>query len=381
MKPIANYFMCFLLTGLMSVTALAQSTPPNQNEPRPLNDRLVSDRLDTDWKSRNPGFTSQPFRWYDDGDGYYGTYSNNNQDFMTRYDRSGNYVQTLSKKEWNDNVPVALRNSFLESPYKSQQVTSYWEVSDPGKKGYYLVFKDDHGKVSRVKADENGLISNDRMQTSNRAPKDTTNPMQTRQSTSTDTTKTTGENAMVLDTTSWPASSRLAVKEITDKYGKPDGVTAEELIWLNKGVWKKIAVTKSESKHSFPVEHTDMMTTTISHKVPQDKMDDLGKFDGSVTFDRTQGTLSARCDQEGNNFLALNLAHDIIAGKKTVDQARTAFGDIVKQKMNGANPAYMQKLTFKPDLNVGDPDKNITGLTRDDVVNGIKKTAGNIKQN
>lgn len=180
-----------------------------------------------------------------------------------------------------------------------------------------------------------------------------------------------------VDTSSWPATSRMAVKEITEKYGQPDGITKDELIWLNKGVWKKICISKSESKHSFPIEHTDMMTTTISHKVPVDKMDDLGKFDGSVTFDRTQGTLSARCDKEANNILALNLAHDIITGKKTVEQARTSYGDIVKEKMNGAHPVYMQKLSFATGTNTVDPDINTTGLTKEDVAKGIKKTASN----
>jgi len=184
-------------------------------------------------------------------------------------------------------------------------------------------------------------------------------------------------NDMVVDTSSWPEASRMAVKEIIGKYGKPDGVTDDEFIWLNKGVWKKICVTKGESKHSFPIEHTDMMTTTIGYKVPEDKMDDLGKFDGSVTFDRTQGTLSARCDKEGNNLLALNLAHDVITGKKTVEQARRSYGDIVKEKMNGSTPAYMQKLSFTTESNTADPDKNTTGLTKEDVAKGIKKTASN----
>jgi hypothetical protein len=190
-------------------------------------------------------------------------------------------------------------------------------------------------------------------------------------------TLTVESKNMEVDTSSWPLASRMAVKEIIDKYGKPDGVTAEELIWLNKGVWKKICITKSESKHSFPVEHTDMMTTVINYKVPQDKMDDLGQFDGSVTFDRTQGTLSARCDQEANNLLAINLAHDIIMGKKTVQQARTAFAVVVKEKMNGVNPAYMRKLSFIPETNTTDPDKNTTGLTKEDVTKGIRKTAKN----
>ena len=181
---------------------------------------------------------------------------------------------------------------------------------------------------------------------------------------------------MMPDVSSWPEASRMAVKEITDKYGKPDGVTKDELIWMKKGVWKKICINKKESKHSFPIEHTDMMQTTISYKVPMDMMDELGKFDGSVTFDRTQGTMSARCDKEGNNFLALNLANDIMTNKKTVEEARKAYGDIVKEKMNGANPVYMQKLTFSTQENTADPDLNTTGLTKEDVMNGMKLTGG-----
>ncbi len=174
------------------------------------------------------------------------------------------------------------------------------------------------------------------------------------------------------DVSTWPEASRMAVEEITAKYGNPDGITADELIWINRGVWKKICINKSETKHSFPIEHTDMMQTTITYKVPEEKMDELGKFDGSITFDRTQGTMSARCDKEANNFLALNLANDIILSKKTVEQARVAYGNIVKEKMKGGNPVYMQKLSFSKQSNTADPDKNTTGLTKEDVMKGMK---------
>lgn len=177
--------------------------------------------------------------------------------------------------------------------------------------------------------------------------------------------------------TGWAEASRLAVTEITTKYGKPDGVTADELIWIDKGIWKKITISKNETKHSFPIEHTDMLETTINYKVPEDRMDDLGRFDGSVTFDRTQGTLSARCDKEENNFLALNLACDIIEGKKTVDEARASYGDIIKEKMKGGNPVYMQKLSFVAKEDTADPDKNTTGLTKKDVLKGVRKIGSN----
>ena len=96
----------------------------------------------------------------------------------------------------------------------------------------------------------------------------------------------------------------------------------EKVAQINIAAPKIISISKKESKHSFPVEHTDMMMQSIFHKVPTDQYDDLAKFDGSVTVDRTQGLISARCDMEANNMLALNLVHDIITGKKTVAKAR-----------------------------------------------------------
>lgn len=183
------------------------------------------------------------------------------------------------------------------------------------------------------------------------------------------------DQEMAYDISKWPEASRLAGEEITAKYGKPDASTPNELIWMNAGPWEKICITKLESKHSFPIEHTDMMATTIKYKVPVAKMDDLGRFDGSVTFDRTQGTLTARCDKEANNILALNLAHDVITGEKSVKRARMAYGDIIREKMDGGRPVYMEKLSFSPSSNTVDPDINTTGLTKADVTKAV--TASN----
>jgi hypothetical protein len=175
------------------------------------------------------------------------------------------------------------------------------------------------------------------------------------------------------DVKSWPEASKMAAQEMITKYGKPDAIGADVLVWKNKGPWKCITVDKQETKHSFPIEHTDMMKQTISYKVPTGKFDELAKFDGSVIVDRTQGEMSARCDKEANNFLALNLANDIVTGKKTVDEARKAYGDIVKEKMNGGNPEYMSKLVFSSMSGTADPDINTTGLTKEDVMKGEKK--------
>lgn len=164
------------------------------------------------------------------------------------------------------------------------------------------------------------------------------------------------------DMKSWPMASQMAVKEQMELYGKPDEITPTMVVWYNNGPWKKTVVSKMETKHDFPKSHTDCMEQCISYKVPLDKYDELVHFDGSVTVDRTQGTIAARCDKQENNFLALNLAHDVITGKKSVEEARKSYGEMVKQAMAGNKPEYMKKLMFTSNMNAADPDMNTIGM-------------------
>ncbi|HXH31344.1 MAG TPA: DUF4142 domain-containing protein [Bacteriovoracaceae bacterium] len=146
----------------------------------------------------------------------------------------------------------------------------------------------------------------------------------------------------------WPARPRLAVEEMTAKYGEPLEVTSEQITWHNKGPYTRIMVTKKEIPHDFPKPHMDFLEHTVNYNVPADKVDDLVAFDGSVTVNRTAGELSARCDLEGHNVLTLNLANDIIRGEKSYQQARTAFGNYVVEDVKGNHPGYVEKLQFEP---------------------------------
>jgi len=156
----------------------------------------------------------------------------------------------------------------------------------------------------------------------------------------------------------WAKSSQMAAKEMMEKYGNPDEATPTMLVWNNNGIWKKTVISKEESTHNFPKTHTDCMVQSISYRVSPEKFTELGNFDGSVTVDRTQGTIAARCDKEENNMLALNLAYDIIQGRKTVAEARKSYGDMIMQAMNGNKPEYMMKLMFSSNMNAPDADIN-----------------------
>jgi hypothetical protein len=174
-----------------------------------------------------------------------------------------------------------------------------------------------------------------------------------------------GKKEGPVDLLTWPATAQDAAREIRGKYGRPDVESHDMLIWLDKKEWKMISISKAESIHSFPLEHTDVLEQTIHYRVPLEKYAELAAFDGSITLNRTQGTMSVRCYTEALNILSLNLAHDIVTGKRSVDEARTFYGDVVRNRLLGKDHEYTQRLLFKLEKDTADPDINITGLTKD----------------
>lgn len=156
---------------------------------------------------------------------------------------------------------------------------------------------------------------------------------------------------------SWPEASKMATEAMLKKYGAPSEVTATRLIWLNNGPWKETIISKEEVDHQFPMAHKDVMEQIIGYKVPPDKFDDLAQYDGSVIVERTKGTMAARCDKEEANFLALNLAHDIVRNNKTVSQAREYYARAIKESMSGKMDPYMQKLQFAAQTRTSDADQ------------------------
>jgi hypothetical protein len=156
----------------------------------------------------------------------------------------------------------------------------------------------------------------------------------------------------------WPKASKEALKFMTEKYGPPAAMTQEMASWGKTGPWKRTIVFAKEYPHEFPMHHTDVMQQWIDYKAPVDKYDELAMYDGSVVLERTSGEMSARCEKEGANFLALNLAHEIATGKRSVDDARSYYGEQVKAMMSGKPAPYMEKLMFTvPTSGTGDPDR------------------------
>lgn len=163
MKKIISYFICILAASGLSHATSAQELTSNTKEPS-LGEFLSLDstrnqRMENDLNKRNSLTKNQAVTWKYSGYGYNGTYTSNYVQYMAQYDIDGKYVETLTKKEWNDNVPAKLRSAYDQSIYKSQKVTGYWEVTDPDAKGYYLELNSDQNKPSQVWVNEDGKFS------------------------------------------------------------------------------------------------------------------------------------------------------------------------------------------------------------------------------
>jgi hypothetical protein len=130
------------------------------------------------------------------------------------------------------------------------------------------------------------------------------------------------------------------------------------LVWNNNGPWKRTILFKKEIPHDFPAPRTDFLQQVIDYRVPPDKVSELANYDGSVIVERTKGELSARCDMEELNMLALNLANNIITGKRGVDDARAYYAKAAMESKKGKPQTYAEHLAFQIARGgTQDPDK------------------------
>ena len=156
----------------------------------------------------------------------------------------------------------------------------------------------------------------------------------------------------------WPEKQRGTAEEMMAKYGEPAVVGERMLVWHDTGPFVKTVVMRDAVPHNFPMPHVDYLTQTVKHTVPASKLAALSEYDGSVWYHRTRGELSAQCDVEAMNLLALNLAHDVASGARTAADARAFYAKTAMAFKGGDRSSpYVTGLMFPQEPNAADPDK------------------------
>ena len=175
--------------------------------------------------------------------------------------------------------------------------------------------------------------------------------------------------ALVAD---WPKMAKSAADEIIKKYGQPNEAIPSRLIWYDNGPWKRTVVYRHEIPHNFPQPHTDVVEQFIDYHVPPEKFSELAKFDGSVIVERTAGEVSARCDMEAANFLALNMMHEIVTGKLTAEEARKVYSENTSAYVMNRSAPYAEAFQYEPPRGET-ADKDETTIAGDMVRQGVEK--------
>lgn len=173
----------------------------------------------------------------------------------------------------------------------------------------------------------------------------------------------------------WPPAPKKVAQETFEKYGLPNEATPTLLIWHDTGPWKRTIVTSDETAHDFPTPHTDFISQTINYDVPPEKLPELAEFDGSLIVYRTAGQVTASCDNEPANFLAVNLMHDIVEGKRTAEEARKQFGEQMAGWLMNRDAPYTEGVKFTQ------PVESETGYLDESVMKGpaVHQTVEKVK--
>jgi len=156
----------------------------------------------------------------------------------------------------------------------------------------------------------------------------------------------------------WPDVPREVAQTMMDAYGPPQEATPSRLIWFDNSPWQRTILYRDVVQHDFPMPHPDLLEQFIDYQAPPETFDELARYDGSVIVERTKGEMSARCDKEPMNFLAINLANDVATGERTVEEARQFYAETAMAFMEGQSDPYVEGFVFEvPSGDTGDPDE------------------------
>jgi hypothetical protein len=145
----------------------------------------------------------------------------------------------------------------------------------------------------------------------------------------------------------WPGPQQNVARQMLEKYGPPNEATPTRLYWYHNHPWKRTELTSDAVVHHWPTPHTDFLTQYLDYRIPPEQAHLIAMFDGSILVDRTRGEVAARCDSEAANVLGLNMVHELVTGKRTVQEARHTSEQNTVAYNAGRQAPYAERLLFE----------------------------------
>lgn len=140
--------------------------------------------------------------------------------------------------------------------------------------------------------------------------------------------------------------ANLSINAMVERYGPPKWVEPDRVVWENAGVWRRITVwdrVEEQRKQTAP----DNIEQAFTYPVPADMRRTVESFGPLIEVSEDASSLSVRSADEKFNFLAVNLADEIIRGVKTPEEAKAAYIRTVRLTHAGKTSPYTQSLQFQ----------------------------------
>jgi len=142
----------------------------------------------------------------------------------------------------------------------------------------------------------------------------------------------------------WPDDSRDLAGAIIDEYGAPDKTSSSRLVWTARPPWKNMTVFRRASDGG----RAALLLRTVAYVVPVQRWRALEAFGHGVEYDPLKGELSARSTGEAANFLALNLADEVVRGHLSAADASALYDKTLSLMLSGKSSSYTARLRFRP---------------------------------
>ncbi|MBI2787528.1 MAG: hypothetical protein HYX59_02495 [Elusimicrobia bacterium] len=142
----------------------------------------------------------------------------------------------------------------------------------------------------------------------------------------------------------WPTFSYRLARLMIARYGQPARASDHSLVWSGNGQWARTVVYRDSQRTG----GGSRLEQSVAYRVPEARLEDLARFDKDIEADRKEGWLTVRADDEAENFLALNLADEVVKGKRTPRDAADFRRSAARLRDAGKSLPYFDRLLFVP---------------------------------
>jgi hypothetical protein len=142
----------------------------------------------------------------------------------------------------------------------------------------------------------------------------------------------------------WPDKPRALAGMLIEKYGVPDEMVSSQLSWKDCGAWARVVVFRDPET---PGQSNHLLEAVAYGTVPFDRWREFHAFGRGAGYDPLTRELSARTDSEATNFMALNLADEVIRGVRSGWEARGVYDATQNLSVYGKSSPYMTGLLFQ----------------------------------